>query len=288
MFEQLIDLDQQLLLTLNGSDSLWLDRVFLLITKTGTWLPLAAILVWLLARQQSWRQTLLTIVGVALVVLIADRFSSGFCKPFFHRFRPSHEPLLEGLVDLVDDRRGGLYGFISSHAANTFGVATFLALVLTRSFRRPSDPSPVTPVKGGSWLARCFRTIARLSPSQQSGEKVFVSRPSRLRFSLIATLLCWACLSSYSRIYLGLHYPGDILCGALFGVLTGYACYRLYAYLLPRLVPSLPSPDGSASALAAQASAQPHSSSLALRPFDVYLFVAAFWLTVLTILLAAL
>ncbi|MBO4593820.1 MAG: phosphatase PAP2 family protein, partial [Bacteroidaceae bacterium] len=103
---------------------------------------------------------------------------SGFCKPFFHRFRPSHEPALEGLVDLVNDRRGGLYGFISSHAANTFAVCTFVALYLRRH-------------------------LATL------------------------TLILWACLSSYSRIYLGLHYPGDILAGALFGILTGLTMYGL-------------------------------------------------------------
>ena len=267
MLDQLIHYDQQLLLTLNGSDSLWLDNVFLLITNTGTWLPLAAVLIWLLARQNTWRQTLLTVVGIALVVLIADRISSGFCKPFFHRFRPSHEPLLEGLVDLVDDRRGGLYGFISSHAANTFGVATYLALVLTRPFRfHQLSEASSTP----SQVASSPSQVAS-SPSQVASSLSQYRLPIRLRWPLVITLICWACLSSYSRIYLGLHYPGDILCGTLCGVLTGYACYRLYAYLLPRLVPS-------------QA---PVSGASPLRPFDVYLFVAAFWLTVLMILLSA-
>jgi hypothetical protein len=41
------------------------------------------------------------------------------------------------------------------------------------------------------------------------------------------TLFLWACLSSFSRIYLGLHFPGDILCGALWGIFCGVVCFGL-------------------------------------------------------------
>ena len=183
--DELIHFDQQLLLTLNGSESTYLDQVFLMITKTGTWIPLLLVLLYILLKNRSWREVLLFAVCLALVILIADRFSSGLCKPLFHRFRPSHEPALEGLVDLVEGRRGGLYGFISSHAANTFGACTFISLYLRRR--------PVTLV-----------------------------------------LILWACMSSYSRIYLGLHYPGDILAGALFGVLTGCVVYAFMRYVSVR------------------------------------------------------
>ena len=188
--EEVISFDQRLLLALNGSESTYVDNIFLMVTKTGTWIPLLLVLLFILLKNRPWREVLLFVVCLALVILIADRFSSGFCKPFFHRFRPSHEPALEGLVDLVNDRRGGLYGFISSHAANTFAVCTFVALYLRRH-------------------------LATL------------------------TLILWACLSSYSRIYLGLHYPGDILVGALFGILTGLTMYGLMLLAARRWVEPL-------------------------------------------------
>lgn len=45
------------------------------------------------------------------------------------------------------------------------------------------------------------------------------------------TILIWASLISYSRIYLGVHFPLDILTGAIFGLLSSYGFFRLYMYL---------------------------------------------------------
>lgn len=181
-------LDQQILLLLNGSQSTFLDNCFLLITRTSTWIPLFLVLLFIVfralakfqvSRSQAWVLGILFIIACALVIVICDQTASTICKPLFSRPRPSHEPALLGLVDLVNGRRGGAYGFFSSHAANTFGLATFVALTLRN------------------------RIIS-------------------------FTLYIWAILSSYSRIYLGLHYPGDILVGLLFGVVVGFIIYLLF------------------------------------------------------------
>lgn len=186
MLESLVHFDQQLLLLLNGSDSVYWDGVWMTITTVGTWLLFFAALFVVVARSNDMRHLWLILAMLGLAILLADQGASGICKPLVHRFRPTHEPALEGLVDVVDGYRGGLYGFFSSHAANGFVACTFLSLVIRHT----------------------WTTI---------------------------TLVAYALLSSYSRIYLGLHYPGDILVGTFWGILCGYAVYFLYRYFCTRL-----------------------------------------------------
>ena len=182
MLNQLITLDQELLLTLNGSDSLFMDGLMWTFTQTSTWIPLLVGIIYILFKNQRPDICLGIIIMAILLVLFTDQFSSSLCKPYFHRLRPTHTPELATLVDVVNGYRGGLYGFFSSHAANTFGAAVF------------------------------FTIIFRHTPT------------AFLLFS-------WAMLSSYTRIYLGVHFPLDIICGALFGLfsgtLFGIVCMRL-------------------------------------------------------------
>lgn len=67
----------------------------------------------------------------------------------------------------------------------------------------------------------------------------FVSLLYRRRW-IIAGMVCWATLVSYSRVYLGVHYPGDILGGALLGVLVAWLLF-----LILRRLPfaDIPTPD---------------------------------------------
>jgi len=52
---------------------------------------------------------------------------------------------------------------------------------------------------------------------------------------LIWYLLIWAAFVAYSRVYLGVHYPGDIIVGAIFGTLYGYLLYLLQQFTLNKL-----------------------------------------------------
>ena len=123
MLERLIELDQRLLLSLNGSDSLFWDYFMTGVTSTVAWIPVGIALLYIVIKNNTMREVGLFVLIFALVILVADQFSSSFCKPFFARPRPTQDPQLMYLVDVVDGYRGGRYGFISSHAANTFAVS---------------------------------------------------------------------------------------------------------------------------------------------------------------------
>lgn len=180
--QQLIELDKHTLLALNGSDSTFWDGFMWIYTSTIIWIPLAIMLLYVIIKNNKLKETFLILIMIALVIFLCDRISSGFFKPYFKRFRPTQDPEIMYLVDIVNGYRGGAYGFISSHAANSFGIFTFVSLLLKRR-------------------------------------------------ELTISLFLWAILNSYSRIYLGVHYPGDILCGSILGCLCGYLIYLLYKYL---------------------------------------------------------
>lgn len=180
MLDWLISFDKELLLLCNGAHTPWLDNFMWMVSER--WLNIAMIvpLILILLHRRKGLEGVLVILTIALIVLLCDQIASSFFKPVFQRLRPSHDPTLT--VTLINGYTGGLYGFISSHASNTFGVALFLLMV----FRN-------------RWFS--------------------------------AAILLWAVVVSYSRIYLGVHFPGDILCGALLGVIIGYIMYRAYEWL---------------------------------------------------------
>lgn len=191
--DELIAFDKSLLLSWNGSDSLFLDGFMWMYSSTWMWVPLALYLLFLFFSNNDIRNVIVLLVLVALLFVASDRISSGLIKPFFLRLRPTHDPEIGTFIDTVRNYRGGMYGFVSSHSANAFAIWSFTALL--------------------------FKNYA---------------------YSLV--MLLWALLLGYSRIYLGVHFPGDVFCGALLGIAIGVIFYRVYVFLSSKL--SVPMGDG--------------------------------------------
>jgi undecaprenyl-diphosphatase len=173
-------IDKSLFLFLNSLNSPAWDRIMWIISGKATWVPLYIII--LLLVWDRYRKKILVILPVMiLAVVISDQLSVHAFKEVFMRLRPCHEPSLEGLVHIVNGKCGGKYGFVSSHASNSFAVALISLLLLKKR-----------------WFT------------------VFI--------------LVWASVVGYSRIYLGVHYPGDVICGAILGSVAGWLLYLLYRF----------------------------------------------------------
>ena len=123
MFEYLNDIDSDALLAVNGLHDVFQDAFWWMLTAKWSSLLLVLGLAWVLMHQNR-RHALLLLGMLALTVLVADQVSSGLIKHLVERLRPTHDPSLENAVHVINGYRGGLYGFVSSHAANFFAVST--------------------------------------------------------------------------------------------------------------------------------------------------------------------
>lgn len=186
MIELIKQWDEELFLWLNSFHSDALDPIIFQMTETVTWLPLFAFLIYKIYKvdpKNSWW----VFGGILLTILISDQVTSGIMKPFFERLRPCHDPRWEGIMHNYG-RCGGLYGFVSSHAANTFGLAVFLNRKLKGK------------IKGLRWL------------------------------------YLYAVVVSYTRIYLGVHYPWDIFLGATMGTLAAWFSWFFIVFVKRQLI----------------------------------------------------
>jgi undecaprenyl-diphosphatase len=188
MLDFLLQLDRDIFLFLNGLNHPWLDPVMYYISYKFTWIPLYAFLLYLIARQYGWK-TLILLVLIVLLITMSDQIS-GFFKEATQRFRPSRDESLEGMVHLVKDKRGGRFGFVSSHAANSFALAVFVVHLLKYHVKY------IPPV-----------------------------------------MIIWATLNAYSRIYLGVHYPGDVIGGTILGIICGLIIIQLWKWINRKYYP---------------------------------------------------
>lgn len=180
MIESIINIDKKIFLALNGLHSPFFDNIMWLISHKYTWIPFYIVLLFILWRKFK-NHTLIILFFVGLLVALTDLVSVHAFKNVFMRFRPTHDSSIQDIVHTVNNYFGGKYGFVSSHAANSFGLAMFLTFFFKNTHKK-----------------------------------------------LVWILWIWAIIVSYSRIYLGVHFPGDVICGGLVGVTLACIVFLLY------------------------------------------------------------
>lgn len=127
--EGILPLERDLFFALNGSESLFLDNMMWTISGRLVWIPLYLFILLVFFYRVPRKEGILAALFLILLFVLCDQVSSSLFKPLFERFRPTHHLDFKDIVDTVNDYRGGLYGFISGHATNSFGLAVFLSLL---------------------------------------------------------------------------------------------------------------------------------------------------------------
>lgn len=180
MLDKLLSLDTQIFLSLNSLHNETLDPIMVFLSHNYTAMGFLIFLLLGMGFIYFKKAGYMIILASMISFGASDLISSSVLKPGFERLRPCHEIQTKENVHLAGRYCGGKYGFVSSHASNSFAISMLF------------------------WL--------------------FFRRKSKL----YGLLFVYSIMVSYSRIYLGKHYPLDLIAGAGLGMMISYVNYKLF------------------------------------------------------------
>lgn len=132
---EIINLDKEVFLFLNGSNNYYLDEIMFWASDKLFWFPFYAILLIYLTYKFKWK-VIRILVMLTLLITITDQVSSSIIKPTVKRLRPSHTVELSENIYISKAGKGGKYGFVSSHAANSFALFFFISFLFKKENKR--------------------------------------------------------------------------------------------------------------------------------------------------------
>lgn len=206
MFLNIHNIDQNITLELNSWSSPLTDSIWQFFSSIPVWIPMYVLIVALIIWKLGWKKGLIVVLAAGLTFGFCDQFSN-LIKDAVGRIRPLNDAdmLTNGLNVL--EKGTTSFSFFSAHAANAFGLAT------------------------------CTYVAMRRILQHNRGTRLYRSKyktPIWLRNYAI-WMYFWAPMVAISRVFVGKHYLGDVLAGAVIGTIAGYLFALLASYICKRI-----------------------------------------------------
>lgn len=198
LWNELHKFDQGVSLEINSWDSPVTDVIWQFFSSVPVWIPMYILIAAMLIWKLGWKKGLIVLAAAGLTFGFCDQCSN-IIKDAVGRVRPINDVfMLENGLNILE-KRSTSFSFFSAHAANAFGLATCTYIALTR-------------------------LLPEVEKERYSWNSIYA-----------AWIFTWAALVAISRVFVGKHYLGDVLAGAIIGALAGYVFSTIASKICKRI-----------------------------------------------------